>query len=489
MPRFFRLITRTSSSPLRLKPFLYLGAASFLLAGVSTPASAQTVNDSRLVVEDAAIGALAQPTAMTFIGDNDFLICEKAGKVRRVLNGNVQAGQVLDLPVNADSERGLLGMTKHPNFAGNGWIYLYYSRANSDGDTWLDNRVSRFTWNGTSLSGETLIISFPSDPNQANGSNHDGGIIQFGVDGKLYGITGDLNRNRFEQNAAGPTSVSGVGGIFRLNDNGSIPSDNPFASQSAPELRRLYAYGIRNSYGMAFDPFTNQLWMTENGPSNYDEVNLVLPGFNSGWNRMMGPDSRNTNGPADLFYIVNANYSDPEYSWLTPVSVTSIVFPRNTNLPSDIRNKAIVGDNNNGHLYLYPMNAARNAFTLSGGNADLVADNSSERDQYRWGTGWGVTTDIEVGPDGWLYIVDLANGTVRRIMRSWDCPICPGDVAPSSCGNGIVNVEDLLTVIGSWGPCSTTGGPCADISPQPIPDFSVNVQDLLAVIGSWGACP
>jgi len=453
-------------------------------------ANAQTLFDSRLTWEDAANGALSQPTAITFIGSNDYLVCEKGtGKVRRVLNGNVQSGQVLDLPVNAESERGLLGMTKHPNFTSNGWIYLYYSRAASDGAAWLDNRVSRFTWNGSSLSGETLIISFPFDANQANGSNHDGGIIQFGADGKLYGVTGDLNRNRFEQNGAGSSSVSGVGGIFRLNDNGTIPTDNPFASQTAPELRRLYAYGIRNSFGMAFDPFTNRVWTTENGPSSYDEVNYVLPGFNSGWTQIMGPDSRDTNSPADLFYVPNATYSDPEYSWLSPVAVTSIIFPRNSNLPSDIRSKAIVGDNNFGNLYLFPMNSSRNAFTLTGGNADLVADSAAERDQYRLGNGWGVTTDIEVGPDGWLYVVDLANGTVRRIMRNWDCPTCPGDVAPGSCGNGTVNVEDLLAVIGAWGPCSTTGGPCPDIAPLPIPDFSINVQDLLEVIGGWGPCP
>ena len=100
-----------------------------------------------------------------------------------------------------------------------------------------------------------------------------------------------------------------------------------------------------------------------------------------------------------------------------------------------------------------------------------------------------MTTDIEVGPDGWLYVVDLANGTVRRIKRAANCPNCPGDVAPDSCGNGTVNVEDLLAVIGGWGPCSTTGGPCPDIAPLPIPDFTVNVQDLLEVIGGWGTCP
>jgi len=486
---------RPASAPHRFgnvmpKSWMWRGVLVALEILLAKTVAAQTLFDSRLTWEDAANGTLSQPTAMAFIGSADYLVCEKGtGKVRRVINGNVQAGQVLDLPVNADSERGLLGMAIHPNFSSNGWVYLFYSRANADNQPWLDNRVSRFTWNGSSLGGETLIVSFLSDSNQANGPNHNGGIIQFGADGKLYGITGDLNRNRFEQNGTGTTNVSGVGGVFRVNDNGTIPGDNPFAAQSSPELRRLYAYGIRNSFGMAFDPFTNQLWETENGPGSYDEVNYVLPGFNSGWIDLMGPDSRDSNGVSDLSVVPNSNYSDPEYSWFSPVAVTSIIFPRNSNLPADIRVKAIVGDNNFGNLYAYPLNAARNGFSLTGGNSDLVADNDSERDQYRLGNGWGVTTDLEVGPDGWLYVVDLANGTVRRIKRAANCPDCPADVAPASCGNGIVNVDDLLAVINAWGACSPTGGPCPDLAPQPIPNFAINVDDLLALINSWGSCP
>src|SRR6185295_2073331 len=118
-----------------------------------------------------------------------------------------------------------------------------------------------------------------------------GGAMVFGPDGKLYVVIGDLNRNGQLQNIAGGPAPDDTGVILRLNDDGSIPGDNPFASQGGT-LPKYYAYGIRNSFGLAFDPVTSRLWMTENGPTSYDEINLVTPGFNSGWNQLMGPDAR-----------------------------------------------------------------------------------------------------------------------------------------------------------------------------------------------------
>ena len=116
------------------------------------------------------------------------------------------------------------------------------------------------------------------------GPNHNGGPIAFGPDGKLYGITGDLNRNEAEQNyQAQANNSSQVGGIYRLNDDGTVPGDNPFSGHSNADFHRWFAYGIRNSFGLTFDPATGNLWDTENGPGSYDEVNLVAPGFNSGW--------------------------------------------------------------------------------------------------------------------------------------------------------------------------------------------------------------
>ncbi len=396
----------------------------------------QTLSDSRLTYETVISTNLQFPIAIEFLSPdnpNRFFVIEKnSGRVKLVQNGVVTA-TVLDLPVNNASERGLLGIALDPDFATNGYVYLYYTRSSTGGDTgtqsaWTDNRVERYTWNGSALVNPVLIVNFPRDTTQNNGPNHNGGVILFGPEGKLYGVTGDLNRGfldnpRLEQNTS-TTTVAGVGGIFRLNPDGSIPPDNPFISHSDGRIRRLWAYGIRNSFGMAFDSLTNRLWLTENGPNVYDEINLVERGFNSGWLKIMGPDSRNAtyneNGnisyDADsLVYLPNSYYADPLFSWLNPIGVTSIQFLRSARFPSDIRDEAIVGETNNGRLYRFPMNSARNDFILTGALADRVADSTTERNLLTWGTDWGVVTDLKIGPDGYLYVVSFFSNRIYRI--------------------------------------------------------------------------
>ncbi len=171
----------------------------------------------------------------------------------------------------------------------------------------LANRVYRYTWNGSALVNPSLILSLPVTP----GPNHDGGIITFGPDGKLYVVIGDLNRSGQLQNHATGAAPDDTSVILRLNDDGTIPADNPFHAQGG-NLAKYYAYGIRNSFGLAFDPLTNKLWMTENGPNNYDEINLVEPGFNSGWNQIMGPDSRDPQGTSDLFQVPGSHLQRPQ---------------------------------------------------------------------------------------------------------------------------------------------------------------------------------
>jgi aldose sugar dehydrogenase len=128
-------------------------------------------------------------------------------------------------------------------------------------------------------------------------------------------VIGDLNRNGQLQNFPTGPAPDNTGVILRLNANGSVPTDNPFFSQGG-NLAKYYAYGLRNSFGLAFDPVTERLWMTENGPDKYDEINMVEPGFNSGWERILGPNSRDPQGTSDLFSVPGSHYSDPEFSWL-----------------------------------------------------------------------------------------------------------------------------------------------------------------------------
>jgi len=409
--------------------------------------NAQTLVDTSLTVETVVSSGVSQPIAIEFLRPDDptrfFLIERATGRVKLVENGVVTA-TVLDLPVNYNSERGLLGIALHPDFATNGYVYLYYSLSSTGSDTstqsaWTDNRVERYTWNGSALVNPVLIVSFPRDASQSNGPNHDGGVILFGPDGKLYGVTGDLNRGRFsnpriEQNTSS-TAVAGVGGIFRLNPDGSIPSDNPFISHSDPRIRRLWAYGIRNSFGLTFDALTGKLWLTENGPDVYDEINLVQRGFNSGWLKIMGPDSRNAiyieNGntaynASDLVMLPNAYYADPIFSWLTPIGVTSICFLRSARFDLGTRDQAVVGETNNGQLYFFEMKPTRDDFILTGSLADRVADSATERNLSRWGSSWGVVTDLKIGPDGYLYVCSLFANRVYRIRPVNPPPILNG---------------------------------------------------------------
>lgn len=412
---------------------LGVGIICLALAG---KLNAQTLSDTNLTYEAVVSSGLSFPIALEFLDPTDpsrfFVIEKNSGRVKLVQNG-VVVSTVLDLPVNNASERGLLGIALHPQFATNGYVYLYYSRSSTTSDTstlanWTDNRVERYRWNGSALVEPTLMVSFPRDTTQNNGPNHDGGVILFGPDGKLYGVTGDLNRGvlsnpRIEQNTSS-TAVAGVGGIFRLNPNGSIPTDNPFVSHADARIRRLWAYGVRNSFGMTFDSLTARLWMTENGPNVYDEINLVERGFNSGWLKIMGPDSRdavyneNGNQPYDsssLVYLPNSYYADPVFSWLQPIGVTSIAFVRSARFDANLRDTAIVGESNNGGLYQFTLNTERNDFILTGALADRVADSATERNLTRIGTNWGVVTDIRIGPDGYLYVVSMFANRVYRI--------------------------------------------------------------------------
>jgi aldose sugar dehydrogenase len=387
----------------------YVLLAVIFLSAMSPCLSAQTLTDPSLKVERLVSG-LNTPTTMAFIGPDDILVLQKnTGKVRRIIGGVLQPGHVLDVAVDRASERGLLGIAVHPQFPSTPSVYLYFTESSTGSDTAgsptpLGNRVYRYTWNGSKLTTRTLIVNLPVTP----GPNHDGGIIAFGPDEKLYVVIGDLNRNGKLQNFPAGSAPNDTSVILRLNANGSAPTNNPFFSQGG-KLAKYYAYGVRNSFGLAFDPLTDKLWMTENGPNAFDEINRVTPGFNSGWEQIMGPNSRDPQGIGNLFVIPGSHYSDPKFSWLDPVGPTALVFLNSTELGPQYENDLFVGDINNGTLYRFTLKAARNGFTFQGaGLADRVADNPTELDEVIFGMGFGGITDLKVGPDGFLYIVSFS---------------------------------------------------------------------------------
>ena len=194
-------------------------------------------------------------------------------------------------------------------------------------------------------------------------------------------------------------------------------------------LSNKYAYGIRNSFGLAIDPLTGKLQDTENGEDNYDEINLVQSGFNSGWSKIIGPISRNNNtSVSDLIVFNGSHYSDPELSWRQPVGVTDIEFLESSLLGKDLENNIFVGDINNGNLYFLKIDSNRSAIDLNhnvldkrGGKGlqDLVVDDKNELEQVIFAKGFeGRITDIETGLDGNLYKLTYFDGSIYRITHT-----------------------------------------------------------------------
>src|SRR5919197_1046874 len=349
--------TCMSTTLLRRLNAVWLVAAASLVNG-------QTLKDPALRVTEVVAG-LNTPTTMAFIGPSEILVLQKNdGLVQHVIDGVLQPVPVLDVAVDSASERGLLGIAIHPAFPTTPFVYLYYTESSLGVDTIgspppLANRIYRFTWNGRALIDPTLILDLPV----TTGPNHDGGVIGFGPDGKLYAVIGDLNRRGQLQNISTGGAAVGPSAIIRLNEDGTIPQDNPFAAQGG-NLAKYYAYGIRNSFGLAFDPLTAKLWMTENGPSTYDEINVVEPGFNSGWVQLMGPAARNPQGLAALVQFPGSHYRDPAFSWFETVAPTAIMFLHSPQLGTAYQNHIFVGDSKNGNLYHFTPNMSRDGIVF-----------------------------------------------------------------------------------------------------------------------------
>jgi aldose sugar dehydrogenase len=439
---------------------------TFCLAIVALIASAVSsfaqpmLNDPNLTVTEVVSG-LDSPSTMAFIGANDFLILEKdTGTVRRVTNGVLQAAPVLGVSVFTagtifGDEQGLLGIAIHPDFPAKPWVYLFFTESGLNPDTpcysTVCNNVYRYDWDAVNgiLTNRVLILSL-----MAGATVDIGGVMTFGPDKKLYVVTGNQGstlsqlQNNLAPDADVPVDDSTSSSvIFRLNDDGTTPGDNPFVSLGAP-WNRYFAYGIANSFGLAFDPVSGKLWDTETDDVNfaYDEINVVAPGFNSGWLPLMGPLIRSLQTTADLFQVGGSDhYGDPAFSWLNPVIPTAIAFLNSQALGSQYFNNAFVGDEF-GNLYRFSVNAQRNGFVLNGNLSDLVADDDTETAQVTLGTGFNWITDLKVGPDpdGKLYVVDSLDGKVYAIAAApASGPLAVGATTLAAGEQGVAYAADL----------------------------------------------
>jgi glucose/arabinose dehydrogenase len=395
---------------------LSVSTMAFFKSLIQTSYGQASISDGALNVE-AAVEGLSSPTSIAFLDDNNILVLEKEGSVRLVSNGILQEQPILQVPVSTVSERGLLGVavsntTNEGQGTTNRNVFLYYTEEDP-----LRNRIYKYQWNGETLINPSLILDLPAEP----GPNHDGGKIVIGPDGNMYAVLGDLNHDGQLQNFPDGPPPDDTGSIFRINTaDGSALPDNPFTGSGIDALSKYYAYGVRNSFGMDFDPLTGNLWDTENGPASYDEINLVRPGFNSGWQTVMGPISLSGDTEDDLVNFPGSHYADPLFSWTEPVAPTDIEFFNSSNLGKRYTNNIFVGDIVRGNLYFFVVNENRDAISLDtsqqqSGLSDLVVDSEDELSAITFGSGFGGITDIETGPDGNLYVLSFDDGVIYEI--------------------------------------------------------------------------
>ncbi len=393
-----------------------LGLSAFTQAVI-----AQQVFDPNLTVQ-SYVGGLSAPTGAAIVNSrNDFFVIEKnTGRVQHVRDRRVRR-TLLDLPVSNDSERGLLGIALSPTYAQDNFVYLYYTASDRDGGTPICNAVVRYQYDGEKLVFNRKLKTMPATP----GPNHNGGKLAIGPDGKIYVGVGDLNINETTSNFNTRT-VSRHSVIMRLEPYGGSPTDNPFYSTRNigtrnEALNDIYAYGVRNSFGMAFDPVTGKLWDSENGRTEYDEINLVEPGFNSGWEKIMGPTNRV--GTPDLISLGdNAAYSDPEFSWKANVAPTAMTFMPNGRLGNEYRGDLFVGTTRGGKIMRFDLNRNRDGFILPANLQDLVADSTDanrflESEAITFAQEFGTISDLFAGPGG-MYVVGFTNGQIYRITES-----------------------------------------------------------------------
>jgi aldose sugar dehydrogenase len=414
-------------------------------------------NNPDLKVVEVSDG-LDFPTSMAFLGPEDILVLEKNdGTVRRVLNGGLLEEPLLNVNVANEGERGMLGIavaekeTSVEEVDHVTYVFLYYTEStdqnngNDDGET-TRNRLYRYelSQDKQELINPRLLLDLPAIP----GPTHNGGKIAIGPDNNIYLAVGDVgehdlpNPSTIVNNEGGP-EPDGRAGILRVTQDGQavelldgteVTEGNDDKSEDSSilgsdyPLNLYYAYGIRNSFAMDFDPVTGKLWDAETGRNLGEEVNLVESGFNSGWikaqgiwelDRMLQP--RGIALPDDESFISQlvefegrGKYSSPEFTWgKMPISTSGAAFFHSDRLGKQYENDFFVGEFVNGIIFDFDLSKDRMhvSFDNNGPLKDKVADNAQELEDIIFGHGFGGITDIKIGPyDGYMYVLSLDRG-------------------------------------------------------------------------------
>jgi glucose/arabinose dehydrogenase len=253
--------------------------------------------------ETRVANGMDSPTAMAFAPDGRVFVAQQGGALRVVKNGALLSQPFLSLSVNSSGERGLLGVAFDPNFTSNGFVYVYYTTSSSP----VHNRLSRFTASAANpdvVAGgsEVQLLNLPS---LSSATNHNGGAIHFGTDGKLYIAVGE-NANGSNSQSLSTT----LGKVLRINADGSIPSDNPFLGQTTGINQSIWAMGLRNPFTFAVDRTNGRIHVNDVGQDSWEEVNLGAAGANYGWPQIEGPNPAGVAGrtyPIHNYQIVTSS--------------------------------------------------------------------------------------------------------------------------------------------------------------------------------------
>ncbi len=390
-------------------------------------------HDNKFTIEPYVKG-LRQPTDMAFLGPGDILVNEKRnGTVQRIVNGQMLGQPLLDVNVSNKSERGLLGISTIKADNATTYVLLYYTESKYDGSdicprpTYcilgtepIGNRLYRYelTKDGTKLINPKLLLDLPATPGPA----HNGGKMVVDGNQNMFLIIGDLMKNETRtQNVHNGAEPDGTGGILNFHLDGNFSESGPLGKHP---LNMYYAYGIRNSFGLDIDAVTGNLWDTENGPEFGDEINLIKPGFNSGWKDIQGIWNHKGGKPQNVSlspdnledFNGTGKYSEPEFVFFDPIGVTAIKFFDSDKFGPKYENDLFVSDIKNGNIYHFELEADRQSLTLDGSLSDKIVNTPDELDKVKFAEGFSGITDLEVGPDGYLYVLSYGNGTIYRII-------------------------------------------------------------------------
>ena len=344
--------------------------------------STQDVTVPSGFTDSVLVNGLVNPTAMEFAPDGRLFVCEQGGSLRVIKNGALLPAPFLTVPVSSVGERGLLGLAFDPAFATNHFVYVYYTATTPA----LHNRVSRFTANGdvAVASSEAILLELNS---LSAATNHNGGALHFGKDGKLFIAVGE---NANGANAQSLTNL--LGKMLRINSDGTIPNDNPFASRTTGQNRAIWALGLRNPFTFAIHPVTGRILINDAGENTFEEVNEGLPGANYGWPRVegIGTDAAFKN-PLHVYGHGTTNTTG------CVISGGTFYSPSVPRFPAQVTNSYFFADVCGGWVRRFDF--ATNKTVL-------------------FATGFNLPVDLKVGPDGAMYVLSRGDSAVHRVAFS-----------------------------------------------------------------------